>query len=293
MRTISCLQRCTLDLLYKIQVRSVLDYALPVYWHTLRVSEKDRYEQIQYKLAKLVTGALHLTSKEKVNVELGWESISVRADILGLSLFHKTLQGYQRPLISSCMPTLAPFSGHDTRSRRKFLPFPRGKVKFSKSFFVLFSRKWKDTPKEITKITDMFDFKLALKKHLAPLRYKFLGRGQKLGNKLLTRIRVGRSYLNEHSYQIQMAPSPKCACLYSRESPLHYFLDCPMYNEERRTMIGVFEQYLPKFNTYTKNKKLNIIFNGFDRDNTELFKTNVTLQYTVQNFIIKTKRFTK
>ena len=66
-----------------------------------------------------------------------------------------------------------------------------------------------------------------------------------------------------------------------------------MYNEERRTMIGVFEQYLPKFNSYTKNKKLNIIFNGFDRDNTELFKTNVTLQYTVQNFIIKTKRFTK
>ena len=75
----------------------------------------------------------------------------------------------------------------------------------------------------------MFDFKLPLKKHLAPLRCKFLGRGQKLGNKLLTRIRVGRSYLNEHSYQIQMAPSPKCACLYSCESPLHYFLDCPIF----------------------------------------------------------------
>ena len=135
----------------------------------------------------------------------------------------------------------------------------------------------------------MLDFKLALKKHLTPVRYKFLGYGNKIGNKLLTRIRVGRSYLNDHSYQIQMTPSPKCACLFSRESPLHYFLDCTLYTEERRTMIGVLEQYLPKFNTYTKNKKLDIICNGFDKDNIELFKTNVTLQYTVQNFIIKTK----
>ena len=88
----------------------------------------------------------------------------------------------------------------------------------------------------------MFDFKLALTKHLAPIKYKFLGRGQKLENKNLTKIRVGRWYPNEHSYQIQMAPSPKCACLYSCELPLHYFLDCPMYNEECQTMIGVFEQ---------------------------------------------------
>ena len=66
-----------------------------------------------------------------------------------------------------------------------------------------------------------------------------------------------------------------------------------MYNEERRTMIGVFEQYLPKFDTYTKNKKLDILCNGFDKDNSDFFETNVTLQYTVQNYILKTKRFNK
>ena len=43
-------------------------------------------------------------------------------------------------------------------------------------------------------------------------------------------------------------------------------------------MFGVFEQYLSKFQTY---KKLDIILNGFDRDNIDLFKTNVTLQYSV------------
>ena len=49
LRSIKFIQRRTLDLLYKITIRSVIDYALPVYWHTLKVSEKNRLEQIQYK----------------------------------------------------------------------------------------------------------------------------------------------------------------------------------------------------------------------------------------------------
>ena len=95
LRSIAWLQRRTLDLLYKIKVRSVIDYTLPVYWHTLRVEEKNRFEQFQYKSAKIVTGALHHTSKEKVNIELEWESIEVRANVLGLTPFHKTLIGQQ------------------------------------------------------------------------------------------------------------------------------------------------------------------------------------------------------
>ena len=90
-----------------------------------------------------------------------------------------------------------------------------------------------------------------------------------------------------------MTPSPQCSCLAARESALHYFLDCTNHAEERRIMFGVFEQYLPKFHTYTKTKKLDIIFNCFDKDNNDTFRTNVTLQYSVQNFILKTKRFTK
>ena len=77
LRSIACLQRRTLDLLYKIQVRSVIDYALPVYWHTLRVAEQNCFEQLQYKSAKIVTGALHLTSKEKLNLELGWDQLQL------------------------------------------------------------------------------------------------------------------------------------------------------------------------------------------------------------------------
>ena len=78
-----------MDLLYKITVRSVIDYALPVYANNLKLSELARLDRIQYRAAMLVTGALHFTNKEKLNKELGWENFQKRIDFLGLSLFKR------------------------------------------------------------------------------------------------------------------------------------------------------------------------------------------------------------
>ena len=59
-----------MDLLYKITVRSVIDYGLPIYFKTLKQTEMARLENIQYRAAKIVTGALHFTSMEKVRQDL-------------------------------------------------------------------------------------------------------------------------------------------------------------------------------------------------------------------------------
>ena len=98
------LKRNTLDLLYKHTVRSCVDYALPVYYHSLKVTEKAKFSKIQYTAGKIVSGALHLTGKETLNSELSWESIQVRSDFLGLSVFHKIAINQKRPLIRDCMP---------------------------------------------------------------------------------------------------------------------------------------------------------------------------------------------
>ena len=67
LRSVKILSRQTLDLLYKITVRSVIDYGLPVYYYSLRQTQNMRLEQIQYRAVKLVTVASHLTSREKLN----------------------------------------------------------------------------------------------------------------------------------------------------------------------------------------------------------------------------------
>ena len=83
LRSVKLLSRQTLDVLYKITVRSVIDYALPVYLKTLKQTEIARLENIQYKI---VSGAYHYTSKNKLNIEHGRETIEKRSDILSLNI---------------------------------------------------------------------------------------------------------------------------------------------------------------------------------------------------------------
>ena len=75
LRNVKFLSRKTLDLLYKLTVRSVVDYALPVYGNSLKQTELNRLENLQYRSAKVVTGALHFTSRDKLNEDLDWETI--------------------------------------------------------------------------------------------------------------------------------------------------------------------------------------------------------------------------
>ena len=89
LRSVKLLNRQTLDLLYKITVRSVIDYALPVYHNNLKQRDIARLEKLQYRAAKVVTGALHFTSKDKLNSELGCKTIMERGNFLGLNIFQK------------------------------------------------------------------------------------------------------------------------------------------------------------------------------------------------------------
>ena len=123
LRNIRFLKRKTLDLLYKVIVRSIIDYALPTYADTLKVTELARLERIQYKAAKIVTGELHFTNQDKLNLDLGWESIKQRIDFLGLCFFHKIHRQETRPLIRSCMSKLDRDKVRITRSKGGYLPF--------------------------------------------------------------------------------------------------------------------------------------------------------------------------
>ena len=290
LRTVRFLNRQTLDLLYKLTVRSIIDYALPIYCNSLRQIELRRYEDIQYRSAKLVTGALHLTSKEKLNLELGWESLKCRANILGLNIFHKIHIKETRPLVTKCMPEIDSKREHLLRSNGGYLSFKSYNSSFKKSFFPYYAKMWNALEKE-SKSKNLQDFKIYTKDSMKPTRYKFYSRGSKLSNALLTRIRVGRSCLNQHKFVIGKIDSPECKCHFKEESPQHYFLDCFLYSLERQYLFDLIEHYIPNFKKLNKKCKLDIIMNGLERDNTEYFHLNTNLTLAVQLYILKTKRF--
>ena len=131
-----------------------------------------------------------------------------------------------------------------------------------------------------------------MKKESKPPKFKHFSRGSKLGNSLLTRIRVGRSFLKQHSYTIGLADSPECDCHYKNESPEHYFVDCFLYSPERQTLFSLFEHHIPNFNRLPKKKKLDLIIRGINIDDEDYLPINTILTKAVQQFILSTKRFT-
>ena len=235
LRSIKNLNRQTLDLLYKLTVRSVIDYALPVYYKCLKVTDMARLDNIQYKAAKLVTGAFHYTNKDKLNAELGWETITERGNMLSLNFFHKIHLQETRPLIKNIMPKLDWEKQCVTRSKGGYIPFKYKNEKFNNSFFPNTLKLWNSLSKDIQS-KDVFEFKISIKQEIKPPKYKHFSKGSKLGNTLLTKIRVGRSDLNQHKFTIGLSDSSECLCHYKVESPEHYFLDCFLYLRERQTL---------------------------------------------------------
>ena len=153
------------------------------------------------------------------------------------------------------------------------------------------AKLWNSLPKPI-QLKDHTEFKLSTKQEIKPPRYKHFSRGSKLGNTLLTKIRVGRSSLNQHKFTIGLSDSPECLCHFKTESPEHFFLDCFLYSPERQNLFSLIEHYVPNFKRLNKKQKLDLILKGVNIDDPELFQTNVTLTLAVQNFILLTKRFT-
>ena len=103
-------------------------------------------------------------------------------------------------------------------------------------------------------------------------------------------LRVGQSYLNSHGFKINLKEDDLCLC-YRSETTSHFFLECFLYQEERKSLFNKISEYLPRFQTFSKSKKLEIILSGINLSNTEPDQRNIPIVFAVQNFILKTIRF--
>jgi hypothetical protein len=182
------------------------------------------------------------------------------------------------------------FRSTNLRSKGNFIPFPFKGVKFSKTFFPYFTKKWNQLPPEAKK-SSTEDFKKYINENLKPKRYRFYSRGNKIKCKLLTRIRVGRSLLNSHQFTLGFTDTPSCACSYSKETPLHYITQCPYFTDARRRLFGQVQKFIPNISRLTKLRQYEILVLGYDIHNEELRSINTKIMIATQNFIQETKRF--
>ena len=209
---------------------------------------------------------MHLTSREKLNNELGWENIRSRINFLGLSFSHKIHLQLTRPLIRQCLSKLDFEKRCVTRSNGGYQPNPNFGVKNLNSFFPYISKLWNSLDHS-TQALELPDFRLKLKSDLKPTKIKHFSKGSKTGNTLLTRVRLDRSDLNLHKFIIGHSDSTECLCHAKQESSLHFILDCFLYTVERQTLFNLVEQLVPNFNKLNKHKKYEVLVMGINSDN--------------------------
>ena len=288
LRSVKYLSRSVLDILYKQQIRSVIDYGLIIFYGTLNQVDIDKLNRAQYRSATVVTGALHFSSRIKLDNDLGWESLSARYEFLGLSTFYKIAHNSVRPLIRTFLPQPI-VKTYNTRSNDDYKNFPRPNEKFYKSFFPHFTRSWNNLAVDLRNTMNIDEFKEKLKLIIKPKKIRHYKYGNKYENTLHCRLRVGRSYLNADSFSVGHSDTDLCNCGV-KETASHFFI-CPLYSEQQQTLNEKLNGLLPHFKNLSNTKKTEILLYGYNLQSEEFDCRNITITYAVHKYISATKRF--
>ena len=111
-----------------------------------------------------------------------------------------------------------------------------------------------------------------------------------IGIKYLTRLRVGLSHLREHKFKhgFQDLLNPMCLCGNDIESTIHFFLHCPSFANERRTLLLTLEQIDKNL---TKKDDLSLAETLLFGDKFMNIKVNTQILSATIHYILSTKRF--
>ena len=133
-------------------------------------------------------------------------------------------------------------------------------------------------------------FKSNILKFIRSSTYSFFVCHNPIGIKYITRIRLSLSHLREHKFKCSFQDTLNTICNYGNdvESAIHFFLHCPLYSNERRTLLNslVNIDHTLLYNTDFSLTQIlpfgNATFNA--KENTKII--NLTI-----DFVLSTKRF--
>ena len=128
-----------------------------------------------------------------------------------------------------------------------------------------------------------------MKIKIKPPKYRRYKYGDKYINSLLCRLRVGRSYLNADSYKIGHSDTDLCEC--GQKETVAYFFVCRKYLAQQEILNSKFNDILPKFKSFSKAKQVEIFLCGYNLDSEEFDCRNIPMTFSVQKYILSTKRF--
>ena len=223
-------------------IRPHLDNGDIVYDRAFNESFHKKFESVQFNAAIVITGAIRGTSSKKLFQELGLESLKSRRWFRKLCLFYKIFHEKSPP----CLLQLIPLNNNvcSTRSSQsnKILCFKIRHNFLKDSLFPAVISKWNSLDIN-TQNSSVNVFKKELQKFIRPEPNSTYNIHHIKGLKLLTRLQLRLSHLDDHKFRhnFQDYVSPICSCGQDIETATH-FLHCPNHCCARKTLFHKITQ---------------------------------------------------
>lgn len=271
------LDRKPLQSIYFAFIRPVLEYA-DVVWGNCTKYEEEELEKIQLEAARIVTGTTKLVSIENLYIETGWETLHSRRRQHKLTLFYKMVNNFTPTYLSSLLPPLVGnVSRYNLRNQNNYQTINCKSQLYFNSFLPSSVREWNSLEDSICLSQSVNSFKKCIR--VTREIPKYYCSGNRKGQILHTRLRTGCSSLNYHLFRKNIINDEYCVCG-NIEDTNHFLFVCPRFDIQRQIMINKLLRIC--------NPTLDVLLYG---DSNLNFEQNVEIFETVQEFIVRTKRF--
>ena len=228
----------------------MIDYGDIIYDQPNNDSFCEKLESIQYKAALAITGAIQGTSRERIFAELGLETLKARRWYKRLSCMFKIMNeqapSYLINLIPKCNPVI--------RTRNSHIPTFHCRTDcFKFSFFPCTLRDWFNLDENIRNSESISIFKNRLLTFIRPVQNSVFNIFDPKGIKLLTRLRLEFSHLNDHRFRhnFQDCVNPLCSCSLNTENTEHFLLHCHHFNHHRIDLMNSVNSVLNDFESFS------------------------------------------
>ena len=252
---------------------------------------ENKIERVQYKACIAITGAIQGSSKERLYDELGLISLKERRWYNKLIFFYKIVNGLLPKYLQSFLETYSQKTySLRSQSSDKLKSIPCRTKTFKNTFFPYCIDEWNNLDKEIRNAKSLYKFKKFLKTEKPENSlYNF---HDPVGVKLLSRLRLQFSHLNEHKFRHGFNDSvdPMCPCGSEVETTDHFFLRCQCFSIQRSELFNNLRNLDPSFSKLDTKEKTSFLLYGSNKNSSSLNKDILEI---VIKFIKSTGRFNK
>ena len=161
---------------------------------------------------------------------------------------------------------------------------------FKNSYFPSTIIEWNKLGSNIPNSETLYIFKSKILKFIRPTANIIIfDCHNRVGVKLLTRLRLGLSHLCEHKSKdsFQGKLNPLCSCGKEVETTFHFLLSCPNYSDERLTLLSKIRNINPNISGNTNSQIIQFFLYG-DKNFTAL--TNFIILTSTIGYTLATKR---